>query len=621
MSHRTAGALEIVDIDRFLAAMRVRWTGEYGNVYSARLHRVWQHIGMALNYQAGPDADTRWPVLPAELGLGKTTAAKTWSAMLPDDYSALVVVRTREQAREFAADVNAWSGEKKAVALYAPSKELPNDYWLSPETTKLFPVVVACHKSYELGLDEFSLEAAQKRFDIIHTYVNKRRDVVIIDEALDQVAEAKIERGKMGVLFHLLRRVQFKHLGAMRVLESVSRALREAPLDRARALTAAELLALTDYDVPTATAHLDALWSAVRVERRVQPEARAIISEMLTVLRRHLATAPWTDENSVSSARLLRMPKGTTGVVLDATGALNNVYVARKREFAVRTMEPVRNYSNVTIFEARTNETGKVKVKKAATRIAEQTVRELVAHYGGQVGERRLLVVTAADTETQTAFRAQLAGTGFAAHDVTNWGAVDGRNDWRTFDTLLIASLHYGSSTQDVNTWLATQDLTPDDATLNAADEVRAIKERRIATTIAQAIGRLRLRTMTSEDGRCEPCDVFIRLPNFKGVVDSDKVMASVVSTLPGVARVAWEGASRKLRRDGKQPVVREDARAALAAYVARMAPGAWENAQDVRKALGISHGTWFRTAVDLDGIAARIEPAIGRRPARLVRL
>ena len=63
--------------------------------------------------------------------------------------------------------------------------------------------------------------------------------------------------------------------------------------------------------------------------------------------------------------------------------------------------------------------------------------------------------------------------------------------------------------------------LEPDDESLNAVDEIRAMKERRIAAAVAQAVGRLRLRTMTSEDGRCLPCDVFVRLPNFRGVVDA----------------------------------------------------------------------------------------------------
>jgi hypothetical protein len=612
-----------VDTKQFLDAMQERWTNEYGNVFSPRLQRTWLQIVNTLNWQSGPEADQRWIVIPAELGIGKTTCAKTWCSMLPDQKSALVVVRTREQAQEFVDDVNQWSGERKAVALFSPEKDgLANEYWAAPEQTKVFPVVVVCHKSYELGLDEFSLEAAQKRFDVVHQYLDKARDIVVIDEALDQVAEARLGRGQMNVLMHLLRRVQYKHHGALRVIESVGRALREAPVDRARALTVPELLALTAFDVPTATKHLDALWEAVRHERRIKPESRAIISETLTVLRRHLATAPWTDEENVSSARLLKMPEGTRGVVLDATGALNNVYSARKDEFELRQVEPIRNYANVTVFEARTNETGKTKVKKAAVRIAEKTVRSLVEHYGEAVGSRRLLVVTAADDDTQDAFRAQLATAGFAEWDITNWGAVDGRNQWKHFDTLLVVSLHYGSSTQDINTWLAVQGLEPDEGALSATDEIRAIKERRIATTIAQAIGRLRLRTMTKADGSCEPCDVFLRLPNFKGVVDSDKIVAGVTSTLPGVTRAPWTRASTKLKR-GKRHYARQSAVAALVTYAEKMAPGTWEDAQAVRARLGISHGTWFRTVADTDAlgkVGARIEPAVGRRAARLVR-
>jgi hypothetical protein len=615
----------IVNPQTFLAAMRAQWAA-YNNTYADKLDLIWLQIVTTLNYQARAEGEARWPVIPAELGIGKTTCAKLWCSMLPAGVSALVVVRTREQAQEFANDVNAWSCEPlRAVALFSPSDALPNEFWHNAERTRAFQVVVVCHKSYELGLDEFSLDAAQKRFAVVHLHQDRRRDVVIVDEALDQVAEARLGRSAMAVLLHLLRRIQYQHHGALRVVESVGRALREAPIDRARALTVSELLALTDYDVLTATAHLDTLWAAVKTEKRMKPEARAIISETFTVLRRHLATAPWTDEVSVSSARLLRMPEGTKGVVLDATGVLNNVYRARKDEFDVCDVMPVRDYTNVTIYEARTNETGKTKVKKAAVQIAEKAVSDLLAHYAGQVSERRLLVVTAADDDTQDAFHARLATAGFVEYAITNWGAVDGRNQWRTFDTLLIVSLHYGSSTQDVNTWLATQDLAPDDETLNAADEVRAIKERRIATTIAQAIGRLRLRTMTKEDGTCEPCDVFVRLPVFKGVVDAEKVMAGVVSTLPRVTRAPWAGASKPLKRDGRAPVARKGVEQALVEYVNRMAPDTWEDVNDVRTKIGATgHGTWFRVqasmADTLTALGARIVPSVGRRPAGLVK-
>jgi hypothetical protein len=137
-------------------------------------------------------------------------------------------------------------------------------------------------------------------------------------------------------------------------------------------------------------------------------------------------------------------------------------------------------------------------------------------------------------------------------------------------------------------------------------------------------MGRIRLRTMTRPDGTCEPCDIFLRLPNWRLMVDADRILDAVKRTLPGAKVVPWERATRALPRDGKKPVIRQDAAAALVTYAARMAPGTWEDAQDVRARLKITHGTWFRIVPEageaLSRLGARVEPAVGRRAARLTR-
>jgi hypothetical protein len=78
---------------------------------------------------------------------------------------------------------------------------------------------------------------------------------------------------------------------------------------------------------------------------------------------------------------------------------------------------------------------------------------------------------------------------------------------------------------------------------------------------------------MTLEDGGCEPCDIFIRLPNFKGVVDAGKIMADVERTLPGIARERWKRGSTKLKREGRAPKTKDAVTArllALADHVVR---------------------------------------------------
>src|SRR5207249_1838617 len=80
---RAAGWCEmsIVDPTLFVNAMQEKWT-EYGNVSSPALRAVWTQMVSIFNVQITDPSD-RWPVIPAELGAGKTMAVKTYCAMMP----------------------------------------------------------------------------------------------------------------------------------------------------------------------------------------------------------------------------------------------------------------------------------------------------------------------------------------------------------------------------------------------------------------------------------------------------------------------------------------------------------------------------------------------------------
>src|SRR5438309_4698037 len=136
----------MVPSNSFLDAMRAKWT-EYGNVGSHALDQVWIQIAETMNQQAAEPCLPR-PVIPAELGAGKTTCAKLWCSMLPLNEThpgVLVVVRTIAQAEEYATDINAWSGSPaSAFAYHSDVKPRP-----SPEQILEYPTLVVCHKGYE----------------------------------------------------------------------------------------------------------------------------------------------------------------------------------------------------------------------------------------------------------------------------------------------------------------------------------------------------------------------------------------------------------------------------------------------------------------------------------------
>src|SRR5207245_892944 len=114
------------------------------------------------------------------------------------------------------------------------------------------------------------------------------------------------------------------------------------------------------------------------------------------------------------------------------TGHLNNVYIGRPEEFEVRDTAPVRNYSAVTIHEARSPDTGKGAVERKGEKLAADLMGALRAHYGDRASERRVLVVVTKVGRDH--FTNVGAEAGFAAFDVAHWNKIDGRNEWRDFD-------------------------------------------------------------------------------------------------------------------------------------------------------------------------------------------
>ena len=62
----------MISPDKFLDTMRSKWS-EYGNVGSPALDQVWLQICEVMNQQIGSPSLPR-PVIPAELGAGKSTS-------------------------------------------------------------------------------------------------------------------------------------------------------------------------------------------------------------------------------------------------------------------------------------------------------------------------------------------------------------------------------------------------------------------------------------------------------------------------------------------------------------------------------------------------------------------
>src|SRR5262249_31927352 len=200
--------------------MRATWH-EYGNVGSPALDDVWQQICETLNAQVDKPSLPR-PVIPAELGAGKTTCAKLWCSMLPRDAQpgVLIVVRTIEQAIEYASDINAWADASVAFAYHSGLRPRPD-----LDTLRQTPVLVICHRNYELALDNLLVEEPE-RYEGLMQFGAEQRGLVIVDEALDQVYVASVSlEGLQRIQSLIDPGVLRRHLRAADIIAEASRAL------------------------------------------------------------------------------------------------------------------------------------------------------------------------------------------------------------------------------------------------------------------------------------------------------------------------------------------------------------------------------------------------------------
>src|SRR5262249_16850417 len=176
----------------------------------------------------------------------------------------------------------------------------------------------------------------------------------------------------------------------------------------------------------------------------------------------------------------------------------------------------------------------------------------------------------------------------FEALDVAHWNAIDGRNDWRDYDTLVVLNLPWGKVSNDVSTYMAVRGIELSEEGLSEPpDEVKRIRETRIAGEVAQAIGRIRLRQMIRENGTCHPCDLFVRAPHWARLAEANNIVAGVQRALAGIKVIPWSDVSTKLVRTNRPSAAVDGVGGAFLGFVRQMEPDSIVPISEVRERIG----------------------------------
>ena len=427
------------------------------------------------------------------------------------------------------------------------------------------------------------------------------RRLVIVDEAIDFVQERFATEYDVKQLAMVLpSQIEAKFPNECRMIEHAREVLRASK--NGPAWIAQAYVPLDGIDVKTLDWH--ALYKAIgEIRRSAGPRGRrklakddvAYYRDTLIALKDLLAswdTVYWksTDRTLTTARSILPVDHPISAVVLDATAGQNHIYDLGKETFQVLAVPRARTYGNVSVRMAYVAGTGKGAMTTRAKSIARDTAGAVAQRYERD-DARRVFVVTHQDWE---ALVEQEFASVFDDVMVTHWNQIDGRNDWNDRDTVVILSLPYRNDAAGRNTLQAMQGPMSTEALNNPPAIVGAIEASQMAVDVVQAINRARCRRVVDDHGRCEPVDVYIRLPrDAKGSrrEKAEAIVEAVRDTMPDVVIEDWVIEETTIEKTAAAPTAVQ----VVAEHLLKMQPGRSVKARDVQKAVRLSTRTWRR--------------------------
>lgn len=540
-------------VDRFTQ----HWTKKFDMPASEPLRKLWRI--MANTYQQSIIATAqgqliRWRVLQPPTGSGKTMGAVVYSAIQAEQNASvadgvkpvgiMVVTRLKAQADEVVSDINAYAGRQVAIADHT-------DHRATPEQLEDSDIVVITHEAYTRASKTLSGVRAE-RWKRLTYWRGGKRLLTIVDEALANVVEhSQVKLDDLTFLIGLIpHEVRLAHAAEVEALETLRESIR-AHAGLNDGFDVGTSLAWVKGEAPV-SADLTALRAAMRHFRydkqigrddekerqRLALRYDKVLGAAEALLDQYAFMALTGNQHSLNSAALA-VPLELPGpVVLDATAGVDLMYqLMEDRADIIPTPPGVRDYSNVTLHVARTASIGKTKMEELAPKRFPQLQANLAERLSA---DRKVLLCVHKNVEHLVPAQEDLGISELAS---AHWGQIDGSNAYKDFDTVVIFGLPFRDRIWGTNVFFAFKGVQDDDWHDNPcwrqhADVRELLQRRHLATSIIQAMGRVRLRKVIDEQGRCAPTDVFIVLPS--GARGSE-ILEYIRQELPNISVRDWD--------------------------------------------------------------------------------
>ena len=553
----------------FVERMVDRWRS-FDLEVSDELRKSWRGMAEAFGYAmldgmklapALGDHGNVWRALQLPTGTGKTQGTALYAAMLADKNrhaepgqpksGILFVTALIKEANEFAAAVNDLAGYRCAVARHSDPKTS-----VSFDTIADFDVLAITHQAYLTALGHEMKGEDYGRLPDYLAFNSGRRILTIVDESISNLVWSGLvsEQDLLLSLAGATREVRTEYPWLLNDIDRLRDAIGKN----------ADLL---DQPQPARQLWRNGRRTPEWRERKADIERlrRALRDNLKPLLSPHTKKTSWITEHvnrtletykALGDGYGLAVKKGTSvffgtsrlvlpdempgPVVLDATAFQHPIWGllgAKAKVFP--SVSGTRSYANLTLHVARLRGIGKSSMQERDKSFVDQALASLP-----RVREQVSIFLC-----THKGLRAKLNVDALSAKGVLvdHWGNIDGRNDWKDCDRVVLLGLPYLPPEWPKLVKLAVhaarhKATEADRLTIGLPDRLQVpdaeISDAQIAAALVQGINRIRCRKVIDREGNCPVAEAFITLPpGQKG----DRILSRLKSELPGVKATRWQ--------------------------------------------------------------------------------
>ena len=532
-----------------------QYKAAYGYAPNEPLKLIWRQLEQSFSTSLTSIINNKIQVLNPPTGTGKTHCLAEWckhNISYASGHSILIVVRTKKQADELASQINSGSSTDTASASHG-------DSLISLNEAQDIPVLIITAAAYEnllvkrLGGSGVDTQSAK-----LLTFRGGSRQLTVIDEAFSFSKNwtADLE-GLKQAYGHIPKDVADNYPLEMQFINEVISKLEDV-----------KELKKIHFNRSNVEYDFDSLLTAMRSEQLdrniIGEEDRSVRMKLLGRVQNALQLLSRISEGFAivqakgskvievgSSISLLPAQLETNIIILDATAKSNPSYsLMASRVDLIDSPKGARVYSNLSLHISEGHSVGKDFLLKHHKR----ELNYLSESISQNMGEENSLLVICHKILLKKIKDHEL----FSDHvEVINWGAIDGKNDWKDVENITVFGLPYRNSFAAIleyfalqgeqsNQWLKSSGDRP-------KDRIRTLKRINrgyMVSSIIQALNRCQIRKSINTKGLCPETNIYILLAGGK---EANFVIDEIKSQMPNLQIHHWDyGSAKDARKSSK---------------------------------------------------------------------